>query len=239
MIIFYEKQYAEQLLDKGFASFMNQRDLIILAKYLKSLGKNKTQIRSDLVEFCYKYNQGFNEIIYSNKIETAIKTALKYPIKPHIDVPITVREMNAIKSCQNYKKEKILLVMLTIAKFFREVTGKKGDYYVNTKFAQIVKMAKVNISKNERNEIRYELNQVGLITTSYSGGFRINFVAEGDVAFIVTDLDNIVSFLPYYCAKCGKQIEKKLPRHDMCKECYIEHKSELDKQKYARYNAKR
>ena len=41
----------------------------------------------------------------------------------------------------------------------------------------------------------------------------------------IDDLNNIVSFYPFYCGVCGKVIEKGSNRQTMCKQCYVERKN--------------
>lgn len=225
-MIFCEKQYAEDLLKYGFTGFMSQRDLNILARYFKSIGKNKKQIRSDLIEFCKKYNQGFNEFLFETQIRRAIDSSQKYKIREHIEISISEKEMDIIRAVKNFNKEKILFVMISIAKYFKfnHVGQEKQSphFYVNAKFSQIAKMARVNISKKERNQILFDLNESGLIETNLFGAFKINFVDNENEEIIIKDMNNIISFFPIFCSSCNKKMDKKLPRHDMCKECYQE-----------------
>lgn len=229
-LIFYEKEYAQHLLKNGFSTFMSQRDLNLLARYFKSIGMNSSKIREGLLEFCKKYNTGFNELLYEVNIRRAVESCKKYHMREHMDIIITQEELNSIRTLSDYKQQKVLFVMLVIAKFFKlnpaAIEVREHDYYVNAKFAQIVKLAKVNVDKAERNSILYALNSSGLIETNLFGGYRITFVSEGDTAITITDMDNMVAFFPFFCSKCGKQMDKKLPRHDMCKECYKEKRKE-------------
>ena len=230
-MIFCEKEHAEKLLKSGFTGFMSQRDLNILARYFKSIGKNKPQIRSDIIEFCKKYNQGFNEFLFETQIKRAIDSCQKYKIREHMSISITKNELDKIRSINNYNKEKILFVMLSIAKYFKfnSIGQEKQSphFYVNAKFSQIVKMARVNINKQERNRMLFELNNSGLIETNLFGAFKINFVDEGEEEVLIEDMNNIVDFFPVYCSSCGIKMPKKLPRHDMCRDCYQE-KRRLD-----------
>jgi len=50
---------------------------------------------------------------------------------------------------------------------------------------------------------------------------------------IVDNLDNIIDYFPFYCEKCGKNIERTGRRHKYCEECWKNIHREIDK------NAKR
>jgi hypothetical protein len=93
---------------------------------------------------------------------------------------------------------------------------------VNEKFTDILRLAKVNVNKEERNSLLHELSMTGLISATLNGSYKVNFIEQGKTIIVVNDLDNMINFLPIYCDKCGKQIPKKSPKHDMCSECYKE-----------------
>lgn len=233
-MIFYEKDHAEKLLKTGFTSFMNYQDLSVLAKYFKHIGKNRTQIRKSLLEFCEKFTPNFNEILSRNKIEDAIKTSDEYGIRLPIDIVVTNVEIDIIKNCGDYKRQKILFVMLVISKYFKYNNTRlapkddkyNNDFYVNDTFINILKIAKVNVSRVERCNILHDLQQSELITTKKTKkdiSFEINFVCDdSEVAIVVSDMNNIIGFYPFYCEKCGKVVENKAKRHNLCNECYAE-----------------
>lgn len=241
-MIFYEEKHAKKLLESGFTSFMNYEDLSILAKYFKYIGKNKSQIRKSLVEFCEKHNPYFNEVLSRGKIDGALKSCEKFGLRLAIDVPVTISELDIIKNCGDYKRQKILFVMLVISKYFKyndtRLTPKKNnnhdnDFYVNYKLIDILKMSQINISKVERKDIIYDLEQSHLITTikNRDGGtsFQINFIDENsEPSIVVSDMDNIISFYHFYCSRCGKETNK-ARRHDLCDDCYKEKRREISR----------
>jgi hypothetical protein len=139
--------------------------------------------------------------------------------------------------------------MLVIAKYFKyndtRLTPKDNnkyndEFYVNDTFINILKTAKVNVSRVERKDILYDLEQSNLITTISPKGkrvsFRINFVGENsDGAIIVKDMNSIIGFYPFYCEKCGRIIKNKSKKHNLCEECYQEHKRYLGRNRYKTY----
>jgi hypothetical protein len=239
-MVFYEEKRAKILLKQGTQSFVTYEDLSILAKYFKYIGKNKTQIEKSLIEFCEKNICNFNEILFRGKIENAINSCDKFGIRLHIDVPITNSELEIVKNCGDYKRQKILFVMLAVAKYFKyndtRLTPKKNnnhddDFYVNIKWLDILKMAKVNVSKIERRDIIYDLGQSELITLikRRNGGvsFQVNFIDENSKSIITIDnMDDIISFYYFNCEKCGKPIKDRAKKHGLCEECYKEKRKE-------------
>lgn len=235
MIIFCEKKHAEWMLENGFHNFMSSQDLSILARYLKYIGKNKSQIKTDLIEFCKKHNPEFNEIIYDKKLRWVINSCNKYNLRIVMDIIVTEKELETIKSVKNYKYEKILFVMLVVSKYFKynrikiekENSKKNENFYVNAKFTDILKQANVNVSKKERNSILFELNKTGLIEATLNGAHKINFISEeSGSAVVVNNMDAIISYFPIFCIKCGNKMDKKSYKHDMCPSCYKEYRTE-------------
>lgn len=240
-MVFYEERRAKMLIEQGIQTFISHEDLSILAKYFKYIGKNKKQIEKSLIEFCEKNNPNFNEILFRNKIEYAIKSCDKFGIRLYKDVIITNNELEMIKNCGDYKRQKILFVMLAVAKYFKyndtRLIPKKNDkhdndFYVNMKLSDVLKMAKVNVSRLEKRDIIYDLEQSELITTlkRIDGGtsFQVNFIDENsETKIIITDMDNVIDFYPFFCSECGKQIFQKAKRHELCSDCYEKKRKEV------------
>jgi hypothetical protein len=246
MIIFCEKKHAEWMLENGFHNFMSSQDLSILARYLKYIGKNKTQIKEDLIEFCKRHNPEFNEVIYDKKIRWVIGTCDKYKLRIAMDIVVTEKELEIIKSVKNYKHEKILFVMLVIAKYFKHnriridqhKVKNNENFYVNAKFTDILKQAKVNVTKKERNQLLFELNQTNLIESTLNGAYKINFVSENsDSMVLIGDIDNIIDYFPVFCVKCGKKMDKKSYKHDMCPDCYKEYRTDKIREHVRKHRA--
>jgi len=263
-MIFYEDKYAKQLLKNGFTSFMNSNDLSILAKYFKYIGKSKSQIKESLLDFCKKFNPNFNEVLSRNKINYALKTCSRYGLRIPADVIITETEMEIIKNCGNYKRQKVLFVMLVLSKYskynntnlnkkeddeenkesFDDLETQNNNFYVNEKFINILKLAKVNVSRVERMEILNDLQRNEYILTkrkNRNGGifYKIMFIDElSPISVVISDLDNMIDFLPFYCEKCGKLAIKIGKKHDMCLECYQNNSKELTKNRVKKYRNK-
>jgi hypothetical protein len=235
-LIYDEKKEAEKLLSNGFSSFMSYKDLCTLARYFKYIGKNKTQIRKSLIDFCTKYNPEFNEILYRVNIEYAINNAQKYGLKLPILISITRSEIESIMKADGHNKQKILFVMLAFSKyskynntrFDKSLYEKYGDnFYVNDKNTYVLKMAKVNMNKSSRINLFFELNKDGFIDPTFSGAYKLLYVnEESPVEIVIDDMDNLIDFFPLVCDNCGKKINKKSEKKNFCDECYKEKRRE-------------
>lgn len=247
-MIFDEKKYALNLLKNGFSStYINFNDLCILAKYFKYIGKNRTQIRKNLQDFCIKFGQEYSEVLFRDRIEGAIKQSQKYGLRIPIDVNITENELEIIKNIGDYKRQKILFVMLVVAKYFKYTDARSQDkrkkvndnFYVNENFNDILELANVNIQRLERRDIFYDLYQSKLIYMDMNRRndiyYKINFIDDdSDIVIIVNDIENIIKFYPVYCEKCGKVIENKSKRHNYCENCYKEYRKDVNRQNMRR-----
>jgi hypothetical protein len=252
-LIFDEKKHALNLLKNGFStSYINFNDLCILAKYFKYIGKNRTQIRKNLQDFCIKFGQEYNEVLFRDRLENAIRQSQKYGIRIPIDINVTETELEKIKNIGDYKRQKILFVMLVIAKYFKYTDSRLQDkrkrintnFYVNENFIDIIELANVNIQRLERRDILYDLEQSGLISTKGNKRddiyFLINFIdEESDIAIVINNIDDIVKFYPVYCEKCGKIIRDKSKRHNFCENCYKEYRKDINRQNMRRIRNKK
>jgi hypothetical protein len=253
MIILDEKQYAEDLLKHGFCHFMSLKDLSILAKYFYFLGNNKKEIENNLIIFCKRFNPAFNEIISGWVIKKSLSICKEYKLRIPIKINVFRNELDVISQLDNYKYEKILFVMLVCAKNeklnktrIKSKNNKKhtDNYYVNSNFIEILKLAKVSVSREERNKILYELNKLEFINATHSGSYKVNYIEqssdETEILLSVLSNNNMIDVYKKWkpietikCSKCFITIEKKSNRHGLCKDCYKKHRKESVR-KYAK-----
>ena len=250
MTVFYEEEYVERLLNSTEQKRASYKDLSLIARYLKSkLGKNKTQIYNDLVEFCEYHNPEFNEVLAHRRLKSAVRSVDRYDLRSRIDIPVTKAEMESIRNAvTDYKRQKVLFAMLVISKFEhhrehikkRKSTRYDENYYTNQRLTKILKMAKVHVSRKERYKILYDLEHTGLITTTMVGSFQINFVnTDSEIEVLITDLNDIESFFPYHCISCGKIYERSpYSKNQLCDKCYQEKRAEDVRKNMRKYDRK-
>jgi len=238
MIIFDELKYAENLLEREFNGFIRWRDLLILAKYYRSLGKVGIQLEKSILDFCTNKVKGFNEVRNDSKIQSAIRKSKKQPLKISDYVVITKKEIERIRSINDYKIEKILFLMLVVCKI-NHPKDYVGTHYLNQNFSYLVKLANVYMTKNERNSLKYFLHQKGFLDCPEPNRFNVTYGKESFIILYVdnkseeylrvVDFDNIVKYYKPVCEKCGEIIEKNSNRQKMCENCQKEHRKEWDR----------
>ncbi len=229
-MIFYDKKRAEEILENGFSSFMSFEELFILAKYFRDEeGENDREIKDSLNDFCARHQSGFNEVLSRKKIASAIRSSKKNKLRTDIEININKKELDSIKMLKSHNLQKILFVMLSIAKYLKaNYIPKNKDkednnkYYVYSyNFIKILKMAKVNVSKHKRKLLLYELEQSGFITTYPNGYFEVNIACDdSDTIITLNSLDDIIDHYVITCDACGKILDNVSKMHCMCTECY-------------------
>lgn len=247
-IILDEEKYAERLLEKGFKDDLKWSDIFILAKYFRYKGYKPAKIKKSIGEFYEKHCYFGNKNIINSRIESAIKKSEKQPLYIPMDVYITKEEIKKIRSIHYYRYEKIVFVMLVIARRNKMLYNSHSSrYYVNEKFSDILKIAKVYCGKDERNKIKHDLYTLGMIVTPEMN--KMSEYNRGDIqellyaydsknyAVIVNNFDDILMFYPQLCDDCGKEIPyKKRKKNNLCEECYsskrIVEKRRRAKEKY-------
>lgn len=221
--IYNELEYAENLIENGFSKIVSGRDLNILSKYYKSKGMNSSDIKKSIISLYEKWDKNFNIIIFEDKIDKVIKKSLKYELKIPIDVPITKNEVEKIRLLKNYRYEKIVFVMLVLAKHNSLTNKAKYDkYYFSGKLSAIYRIAKVSQMKNEN--IGHKLYKLGYIEdTQKKDNFKIMFTDSNDSSeteIVVNNMNCIHKFLKPNCNLCGKEIDKKSKKQFLCEDCY-------------------
>jgi hypothetical protein len=234
MIIFDEYQYAESLFKKEFKGYISWRDLFILAKYYRYLGKSTSQTRKEIERFCEEKIFRYNEYFYDQKIESVLKKSKYQELKIPKEVVITKSEIERIRSIKNYRLEKILFILLVIGKNGHSNDGK---YYVNQNFSSIVPLARVYMSRDERDRVKHYLFEEGFIVCpephrfivkNKKESFKILYVDNKTEEYLkVTDFSKIISFYKPLCEKCGNEVDVLAKRHRLCRKCYLEHLLEI------------
>jgi hypothetical protein len=230
MIIPCEKEYAEERLVSGFTRQGSFDDLKILAKYFRFLGKNTPQTEKALIEFCEKFSYCYNQRLFEKKIKNAVNDSKKEELRIFSPIGVTKKELESIRKIQDFRKQKILFIMLVTAKMFGMRT-KNGILYCNVSLTEILRLAKVKALAQEKMDLTRALNVSGLINTNGNSSYEILFLDEKQDAFeiLVTEKNDIISHLLFQCPKCGKEIPIGAKSRKMCNECLK--KNELERKR--------
>lgn len=235
MMILNEEKYAKDVL-------MGQRDDVksirqkidLIARYNHHvLHKNSDDSYSSIVKWLEKHHEIFSEHGYSNIISDCIKKSVKRPFY-HIDsVKFTKKEMNVIASQNNLRYEKILFVLLCMAKIQRVSYGFDNGL-ISYSMTDLFKTARVSVPVNEREKILHEFLKLELIGLPVKNDTKCLFVQfmdefEDDVALELNEQDCgelAYAYLKYTgkskvsrCSKCGKLIKQSKKFGELCKGC--------------------
>jgi len=245
MLILDELSYAKHLLKDGLGDYPKLKDLIVIAKYLKYIGEETHNIKTKLNKICIDTDKSFNQVVNGWKITKSINTTKTYRLRTSFPVTITKAEIKSIQQFNNYNYEKILFVLLVYCKFLKYANTRIkpsirlrniNEFFVNEKFSNIVKVARVSIKKAKRNQMLNEFYLAGLIDGTSYGSLKIKYVNENsDPCIIVTDLENIVLYYQRYKGEavagcqCGRLFLRKSNRHSLCRFCFQEQRLEKKK----------
>lgn len=164
MLILNEEKYAKALYDgenQDIKSIMGK--IRYITRYLiHSEQKNDDDTYKETVRWLSRYHNNFDESSYSNVISDAIKAVSKYPFYIIDNIKITKSELETISSLDNLRAEKILFVLLCMAKQQGMANGFTNGL-VKYSITDLCKAARVSVPADDREYILYEIVQRGLL----------------------------------------------------------------------------
>lgn len=233
MLILNEKTYAEELyLGKNVEIKSLPAKVGYVTRYqLYVLGYSDDDNYSYAVKWMNKHHDNFDESCYSKLIVDAVKKAHKRPFFDVGDILITKSELEVISSLNNLRAEKILFVLLCMAKQQRVVYNFTNGL-VKYSLPDLCKMARVSVPTNEREYILYELVQSGCLNYPKKNDTKclmVNFIDDSDNTELVIDETDCKELAYVYlnwknsggydrCENCGRLFRKNRHRK-YCHEC--------------------
>lgn len=235
MMILNEEKFAKDVL-------MGQRDDVksikqkidLIARYNHHvLNKSDDESYSSIIKWLEKHHDIFSEQGYSNIISDCIKKAVKKPFYNVGTVKITQNEMNIITSQNNLRYEKILFVLLCMAKI-QKISHGFDNGLITYNITELFKAARVSVPVDERENILHEFLKLGLIGLPFKNDTKCLFIKfmdelEEDIVLELNEQDCgelAYAYLKYTeqskiikCSKCGKLIKKSNKFQDVCKRC--------------------
>ena len=234
MMILNEEKYAKELLtgqNDTVKSIRQKIDLIARYNY-HVMNKKADESYTSIVKWLEKHHEIFSEQTYSNVISDCIKKAAKRPFYYIEGIKITKKEIETITSRENLRHEKILFVLLCMAKQQKVAYGFDNGL-VSYKITDLFKAARVSVPVDERENILHELLKAGLIGLPMKNDTKclfVKFMDESDDT-VLTLSEQDCSELAYAylhftgkvkvfrCSKCGKLIKQSKKYGDLCKGC--------------------
>ena len=243
-MILNEEKFAKDVLigqRDDVKSIKQKIDLIARYNYYV-LHKNNDDSYSSIIKWLEKHHDIFSEQGYSNIISDCIKKAVKKPFYNVESIKITKNEMDIITSQHNLRYEKILFVLLCMAKVQKIAHGFDNGL-ISYNITDLFKTARVSVPVDERENILHEFLKLDLIGLPFKNDTKCLFVQflddlEDDIVLELNEQDCgelAYAYIKYMdagkisrCSKCGKLIKTSKKFGDMCKGCtdsYIETKT--------------
>lgn len=201
---------------------------------LYTLGYNDQDNYQYTVEWMEQHHETFDESTYSNLISDAIKKAHKKPFYKIDSIKITKFELKAISSLNDLRAEKILFVLLCMAKQ-QSVSYGFENGLVRYSLPDLCKMARISVPTDEREYILYNIVQFGLLACPKKNNTQcliVNFIDDnGEIELEVNEQDCQELAYVYLnwknngngysrCELCGKLIKQsKTNPKRFCREC--------------------
>lgn len=191
MLILNEKQYVENLYHgKNF----DVKSVVAIVGYitryhLHVLNYNDDDNYQHTVEWMKKSNNTFDESYYSNLISDAIKKAYKNPFYNLDGIKITKSELEVISSLDSLRAEKVLFVLLCMAKQQR-VAFNFTNGLVKYSLPSLCKEARISVPADDREYILYNIVQCGFLGYPKKNNTQcliVNFINDEDEVVMTLD----------------------------------------------------
>lgn len=242
MMIFDEEKYVKNLLlgkNKDVKSAIKKIGYI--TRYnAQVLGKDSNRNYNSTVAWMIKHQENFDESSYSNVISKAIKSAKKRKLYKIDDVVITKTELEKIQSLDNIRAEKILFVLLCMAKQqtkIMECYGTSANFtegLVRYTVTELCKIARVSVPADDREYILHYILTQGLISCPKRNDTKclwVNFIdKDGEEALRLNEIDCQELAYVYLnwkgkekfkrCTRCGRLMKSKAS-DDICTACSL------------------
>lgn len=220
----------------------SEKDLTLICKYLGNGEQDKDELENRLLDFCSDCRREgriqFDPFYqaYMIPFNNAVETASQKRIQDRFPILITSNEWRTIKQIDNEEIQRLLFVMLIVAKYFHILIKRYDlpyttDYRVDMSDAKIRKLAKVKLhraSAASRTNYRDWLRDNGYIRLSGRNQIYVLFAEDaGKVIETVTDYDHMDLHFDRLngenigtCEKCGQLFrQNKQNNQRLCSDC--------------------
>ena len=238
MLILNEEKYAENLYcgKNSDVKSIVAKIGYITRYHLFVLNYNDEDNYQHTVKWLNKYHNNFDESYYSNLISDAIKRAHKNPFYNIDSIQITKSELNVISSLNNLRAEKVLFVLLCMAKQ-QSISNGFTNGLVKYSLPALCKSARISVPAEDREYILYNIIQCGFLGYPKKNDTQcliVNFICDDEVVLTLDEIDCQELAYVYLnwkndgvgytrCQKCNRIIKQsKTKPRKYCEECAIE-----------------
>lgn len=211
-IVLNECAWAEDAIRAGVLGKKPYETFSRVAKYYTYNNYTKTQVRQQLDNFLLRCEPAASLVTWSDTLDAAAKSALKYPPIMIDHIAVTVPEMNKLKELKGKQLQRLAFTLLCIAKY-KVTVNPLNNNWVTTPDAEIMKMANINTSIKRQSLLYNQLMELGMIRFSKkidNLSVQVLFAEDGDTAMEITDFRNLgYQYMMYYgepyfkCEWCG------------------------------------
>ena len=255
MLILNEEQYAKTVYDDKNTEIKSIMPKIrYITRYLlHTEHKSDEENYKVTVAWMKKHHDNFDESCYSNLISDAIKGAHKYPFYNIENIKITQSELDVIASLNNLRAEKVLFVLLCMAKQ-QCISNGFTNGLVKYSVTELCKTARISVPAEDREYILYDIVQRGFLGYPKKNNTQcliVNFINDEDKAVLTLDEIDCQELAYVYlnwknggkgytrCQKCNRLIKQsKTKPRKYCEECGKAAEREHIRERVRRYREK-
>lgn len=211
-IVLNEYEWAERAIKDRVLGKKPYETLSRIAKYYTYKSYNRRDVRRLLGEFILQCEPSASIVAWSDTIESAAKSANKYPLVIIESINITAPEMEKISALPGRPIRRLAFTLLCIAKYMHAVS-ENTNYWVTTPDNEIMKMANISTSIRRQSSMFGQLKDLGFIRFSKqidNLSVQVLFAEAGEVVMRVSDFRNLgYQYMKYHgepyfeCANCG------------------------------------
>jgi hypothetical protein len=236
MLILNEERYAKGIYDgenTDIKSIMSK--IRYITRYLiHTENKTDEEAYEGSVEWMKQHQDNFDESCYSNLISDAIKKARKYPFYDIENIKITQSELDIIASLDNLRAEKVLFVLLCMAKQ-QSISNGFTNGLVKYSITELCKMARISVPAEDREYILYDIVQRGFLGYPKKNNTQcliVNFIDNESESVLTLDEVDCQELAYQYlswkndgkgytkCQECNRLIKQSKTRpRKYCEEC--------------------
>ena len=191
MLILNEEKYAKDLYDGK-----NMDIKLVVSKIgyvtrhlLHSCNQDDEATYKDTVAWMKQHHNNFDESYYSNLITDTIKKAHKRPFYYIENIKITKSELDIISSLDNLRAEKVLFVLLCMAKQ-QSMSNGFTNGLVKYSMTDLCKTARISVPAEDREYILYDIVQRGFLGYPKKNNTQcliVNFINNSDDVVLTLD----------------------------------------------------
>lgn len=236
MLILNEEKYAKEVY---LGLHPEIKSLVTKIGYVTRYFKHVLKYDDDLnykstVEWAQQYHNNFEESCYSKLISDAIKRARKKSFYHTDNIKITQAELDAITSLENLRAEKLLFVLLCMAKHQARIYG-FTDGLVRYSLQDLCKNARISVPSEDREYLLHYIIQRGALECPKKNDTKCLIVKciddQSDVVLDINEIDSQELAYVYLnwksngakykrCEVCGRLMQKKKDgANRFCRSC--------------------